>query len=85
MDPFGAAEKRLSKFNKLLKATMETSQGGGAGGAPKGKRGTTQAAPSAGKAVDELAEANKLIEDIEAKTLASPYKSKRCKSCTVNR
>jgi hypothetical protein len=76
VDPFGAAEERLSKFNKLLKATMETSQGGGTGGAPRGRGGTTQAAPSAGKAVDELAEANKLIEDIEAKTLASLTKAR---------
>jgi hypothetical protein len=77
-DPFGAAEERLSKFNNLLKATMQTSQGGGTGGgAPRrGGGGASQATQQTTKSVDELAQAMKMVEEIEDKTLAAMLKAR---------
>ena len=78
LDPFGAAEERLASFNKLLKATMQTSQGGGTGGgAPRRSGGgASQATQQTTKAVDELAQAMKMVEDIENKTLAAMLKAR---------
>ena len=78
LDPFGAASERLEKFNKLLKATMQTSQGGGAGGgAPRRSGGgASQATQQTTKAVDDLAQAMKMVEDIENKTLAAMMKAR---------
>ncbi len=78
LDPFGAAEERLASFNKLLKATMQTSQGGGTGGgAPRRSGGgASKATQQTTKAVDELAIAMKMVEDIEDKTLAAMLKTR---------
>jgi len=78
LDPFGAASERLEKFNKLLKATMQTSQGGGTGGgAPRRSGGgASQATQQITKAVDDLAAAMKMVEDIENKTLAAMVKTR---------
>ena len=78
LDPFGAAEERLASFNKLLKATMQTSQGGGTGGgAPRRSGGgASQATQQTTKAVDELAQAMKMVEEIEDKTLAAMLKTR---------
>ena len=79
LDPFGAASERLEKFNKLLKATMTTTQGAGSGGG--GRRGGSGggaggATKQATKAVDELAIAMKMVEDVENKTLAAMVKAR---------
>ncbi len=74
LDPFGAASERLEKFNKLLKATMQTSQGGGSGSSRRSGGGASQATQQTTKAVDELAIAMKMVEDIENKTLAAMLK-----------
>ena len=78
LDPFGAAEERLASFNKLLKATMQTSQGGGTGGgAPRRSGGgASQATQQTTQAVDDLAAAMKMVEDIEDKTLAAMLKTR---------
>ena len=78
LDPFGAASERLEKFNKLLKATMQTSQGGGTGGGTprRGGGGASQATQQTTKAVDELAQAMKMVEEIEDKTLAAMLKTR---------
>jgi hypothetical protein len=79
LDPFGAASERLEKFNKLLKATMTTTQGAGSGGGGRrggsggGAGGATQQAT---KAVDELAIAMKMVEEVENKTLAAMVKAR---------
>jgi len=79
LDPFGAASERLEKFNKLLKATMTTTQGAGSGGG--GRRGGSGggaggATKQVTKAVDELAIAMKMVEDVENKTLAAMVKAR---------
>jgi hypothetical protein len=78
LDPFGAAEERLASFNKLLKATMQTSQGGGTGGgAPRRSGGgASQATQQTTQAVDDLAQAMKMVEEIEDKTLAAMLKTR---------
>ena len=78
LDPFGAASERLEKFNKLLKATMQTSQGGGTGGgAPRRSGGgASQATQQTTQAVDDLAAAMKMVEEIEDKTLAAMLKTR---------
>ena len=76
LDPFGAAEERLASFNKLLSATMQTSQSGGTGGgSPRTSGGgASKATQQTTKAVDELAQAMKMVEEIEDKTLAGMLK-----------
>ena len=79
LDPFGAATERLEKFNTLLNATMKTTQGAGNGGGGRrggsggGAGGATQQTT---KAVDELAIAMKMVEDVENKTLAAMVKAR---------
>lgn len=79
LDPFGAATERLEKFNTLLNATMKTTQGAGSGGGGRrggsggGAGGATQQTT---KAVDELAIAMKMVEDVENKTLAAMVKAR---------
>ena len=79
-DPFGAASERLEKFNKLLKGTMTTTQGAGSGGG--GTRGGSGggaggATKQATKAVDELAIAMKMVEDVESKTTKAIIQSNK--------
>lgn len=79
LDPFGAATERLEKFNTLLNATMKTTQGAGSGGGGRrggsggGAGGATQQTT---KAVDELAIAMKMVEEVENKTLAAMVKAR---------
>ena len=86
LDPFGAAEERLASFNKLLSATMQTSQSGGTGGgSPRTSGGgASKATQQTTKAVDELAQAMKMVEEIEDKTLAGMLKMRDEKVAQLN-
>ena len=74
--PIEHAMIRLDEFRKLVEATSSTPAGGG--GRTGGARNTGPAQPQpAGKSpIDELAEANKLIESIENKTMTAYMKAR---------
>ena len=75
LDPFGAANERLEKFNKLLNTTMKTSErAGGSGGRRRRGGGASVAVQQTTQSVDELAEAMKMVETIENDTLAAMIK-----------
>jgi vacuolar-type H+-ATPase subunit H len=78
IDPIGAVTNRLEEFNTAMQATMASPKnGGGGGGAPTRRGGgASQVTQQTTKAVDELAKAMKMVEDIENKTLAAMVKTR---------
>ena len=81
IDPIGAVTNRLEKFNKLMQSTLAPPKGGaggsgGAGTSTTGQSKASQVTRRTTKAVDELAIAMKMVEDIENKTLAAMLKTR---------
>ena len=78
IDPIGAVTNRLEEFNTAMQATMTSPKnGGGGGGAPTRRGGgASQVTKQTTKAVDELAVAMKMVEDIENKTMTAYIKAR---------
>lgn len=72
--PIEHAMIRLDEFRKLVEATSGTPASGGRGGARN--TGPAQPQPAGKSPIDELAEADKLIESIENKTMTAYMKAR---------